>query len=373
MPSAPRASAATAREPTGAKRLCFHAVLVALNLGFLVALEVGYRLRHSIPLFGGKVRYSDLLDEGVAAGQGFEEGLVDYAHPHFKPGHILGLFRKSTNPVLFYELRPGAERDIYAVNSAGFRDRELPEAKPPGTFRIALLGDSIAWGHGLPLEQSLAKVLERLLNASGAELRFEVLNFGVSGYSTQQEVELYRVKAARYEPDLVIVAYCLNDAAESSIEGAVFKRLYFDLLHHSYLWDEVVLRAQHIAAEWFGYEPNFYQTQVDVRRQLELLQRHSAGVERMVVIFPLLQWSDEGYLHAPVHEAVAQAVAGLEYELLDLAPVFRRLPAEELRQVPIDTTHPNALGTRMAAEAVLQRLVERGMVPAPRGSAGAER
>ena len=40
----------------------------------------------------------------------------------------------------------------------------------------------------------------------------EVLNFGVSGYNTQQEVETLREKGLRYSPDLVVLAVCVNDA-----------------------------------------------------------------------------------------------------------------------------------------------------------------
>lgn len=367
-------SPAAPTEPPPARRALYYALIVLLDLGFLLALEVGYRLRHAIPFFGGTVQYAELADEGVAAAPDFDAKLTRYDHPDFTPHHILGLFEKSSDPVLFYEPRPGAKQGLYEINSAGFRDREFPEAKPAGVFRIVLLGDSIAWGHGLPLEQSLAKVLEGLLNGAAGAPRFEVLNFGVSGYSTQQEVELFRTRAAGYRPDLVIVGYCLNDARESSIEGDVFKRLYFDLWSHSYLWEEVELRLGHLAQEWFGYEPNVYQTQVDVRRQFELLEQHSPGCERLVVVFPVLQWGADGYLYGAQHGAVAQALSGLDYELVDLLEPYRRHAPAELRQLDVDTTHPNALGTRIAAEAVFAKLVQARMVPlGAAAGAGVER
>ncbi len=104
--------------------------------------------------------------------------------------------------------------------------------KEPGVFRIAMLGDSILWGHGLELKDTFAKQLETLLNES-SEKKIEVLNFGVSGYSTQQEVELYRVKASLHDPDLVIVGYCLNDFEESSVEGRAFKHSCYGLFSKS--------------------------------------------------------------------------------------------------------------------------------------------
>jgi lysophospholipase L1-like esterase len=97
------------------------------------------------------------------------------------------------------------------ANSLGFRDREHAVAKPAGVYRILVLGDSIVQGLSVANREDLfTSVLERELDAD-APGRFEVLNFGVSGYNTQQEVETLRDKGLRYSPDLVVLAYCLND------------------------------------------------------------------------------------------------------------------------------------------------------------------
>src|SRR5262249_1845763 len=41
----------------------------------------------------------------------------------------------------------------------------------------------------------------------------EALNFGVPGYNTPQEVAVFRTKAAAFQPDIVILTYCMNDWA----------------------------------------------------------------------------------------------------------------------------------------------------------------
>ena len=75
------------------------------------------------------------------------------------------VFQLSDNPVLEYELRPGARDGQQRLNSAGFRDREFPRAKPDGVFRIAAIGDSLTYAASLPRRASYAKQLEELLNA----------------------------------------------------------------------------------------------------------------------------------------------------------------------------------------------------------------
>jgi lysophospholipase L1-like esterase len=95
------------------------------------------------------------------------------------------------------------------INSAGFRDSERALAKPPGTVRIAVLGDSFTEALSVPHEKSFPAQLERELVGCRAfgDRRVEVLNFGVSGYGTAQELLVLRHRAARYSPDVVLLAF----------------------------------------------------------------------------------------------------------------------------------------------------------------------
>src|SRR5262245_14206914 len=77
-------------------------------------------------------------------------------------------------------LRGGAE---CVTNSRGLREEELPLAKPPGTCRVLVLGDSTALGFGVPVAARFSDQLELLLNRDHAGTRFEVINAGVPGYS----------------------------------------------------------------------------------------------------------------------------------------------------------------------------------------------
>ncbi len=112
-------------------------------------------------------------------------------------------------------------RALVHINSAGFRDVEHTVPKPPHTVRIAVLGDSFAEAMQVPLDRTFWSVLERELSLKktfGTD-RVEVLNFGVSGYGTAQELQALRNHVWPYSPDIVLLTFLAgNDVRNNSRE-----------------------------------------------------------------------------------------------------------------------------------------------------------
>jgi hypothetical protein len=111
---------------------------------------------------------------------------------------------------------PEIFRNAGKVNSTGLRDREYAVPKPAGTMRILALGDSVTYGSQVAAEESYPKLLERLFGS-----RVEVINAGVPGYSPYNERKLFESVGAAYQPDLVLVQFCLNDVADPLIHWKV--------------------------------------------------------------------------------------------------------------------------------------------------------
>ena len=103
-------------------------------------------------------------------------------------------------------------------NSQGLRAREVPYKKMEGKIRILVLGDSQTWGSSVEQGERFTEILEDLLHRRG--INAEVLNFGVVGYGTDQELLLFNRLGIRYHPDLVIVGFFWNDLFENSIPVA---------------------------------------------------------------------------------------------------------------------------------------------------------
>lgn len=134
-------------------------------------------------------------------------------------GRVTGLLEAPSRKARFsptkgYELIPG----YGDTNSYGLRDQEVSLEKLPNTYRIFAVGDSFTYGHGVQREQTWVKQLEALLNdARDNAFQYEVLNGGVPGYNTQQELIHFKEIGQQFQPDLLILQFTLNDA-----EGGTF-------------------------------------------------------------------------------------------------------------------------------------------------------
>lgn len=104
----------------------------------------------------------------------------------------------------------------FRTNSLGLRGPDRPLAKPPGTRRIVVIGDSFVAGWGVAEEHLFTSLLEQRLNGAGSSSpRTEVINVGRTGTSTIRELDLYEHIGRRFSPDVVVLAVFLgNDLAE---------------------------------------------------------------------------------------------------------------------------------------------------------------
>jgi lysophospholipase L1-like esterase len=108
-------------------------------------------------------------------------------------------------------------RAYTSINSLGLRDREIPYApRPP--FRILVLGDSFTAGLQVAQDRTFVKLLESALDAGAPPAsRVEVLNAGVSGWGTDNELLYYRAEGWKYRADLVLLVFNTgNDVMEDS-------------------------------------------------------------------------------------------------------------------------------------------------------------
>ena len=301
--------------------------------------------------------------------------------------------RRSDDPRLLFELRPGAlvHGEVeYRIDALGLRGPETTVEKPAGVRRVAVLGDSIAFGYWVAEADGFPRQLETMLRGLGGG-RVEVLDFGVPGYNLDQEIETLRTKALAFSPDVVVVAFCLNDLEGTSHElglvqdrslreSTLLGRVRESLLAHSTLFSWLEYRMAEMESR-----RGFVKTRnpLPERLYLETVEEQQAslasrmatlhailGAHRLpgfVVIFPALGSRFEAYPYRELHALVADASRGAGLQPVDLLECFSSYDFHDLR---VDVVHPSPMGHRVAAHAVRDALCARGLLCAagvPRG------
>jgi hypothetical protein len=123
------------------------------------------------------------------------------------------------HPIYGFFHRPGASGWIetpeytsyVSINSHGLRDREMEPAKPAGTFRVLMIGDSFVEGAQVPFEDGVAKRLEATLRAQAGDRPLDVVNGGNAGFGTGQELLFLDNDGRTYQPDLVVLVYFIDN------------------------------------------------------------------------------------------------------------------------------------------------------------------
>jgi hypothetical protein len=150
---------------------------------------------------------------GLVFGLGMSEiflRVIGYSFPLFYTADYYRGYALQPNIEGRYQREGGS---YVRINSDGLRDREHAKAKPADTVRIAVLGDSFTEAMHVPMEQTFWWLLEQRLKECHAfpGKTVEVIDFGVSGYGTAQELMTLRQKVWDYSPDLVVLAFTTNN------------------------------------------------------------------------------------------------------------------------------------------------------------------
>ncbi|MCC6407478.1 MAG: SGNH/GDSL hydrolase family protein [Planctomycetes bacterium] len=281
------------------------------------------------------------------------------------------IHRPSSTPGLAYELAPGLDQQSLGVrvvtNSLGMRDREPLAQTTPGLFRVLAVGDSVTFGYRVEEANCFATELEGLLGASPlANGRvFDVLNVGVSGYSTRDELAAFEGKWLALEPRLVLLDYCINDPEIEPMQPLQRVFVAPAWWQHSHLLRFLAakLQAKRVrelgGGNYFRYlhapsEPSWRSVATSFERFAELGRERRFPI--VLVILPMFSpapWSE--YPFRAVHAQVAAEGAKHGFAVLDLLPRFER---EEPATLLIDEqdSHPNAHGHRLAAEEIVRFL-----------------
>jgi len=281
------------------------------------------------------------------------------------------------NPGSHYEWQ-GIPVDI---NSHGLRGPETPYEKPPTTFRILNLGDSVVMGWGVREENTYGRRLESLLNEEGSNnLSFEVINAGVPGWNLENALAYLQAEGLKYKPDLILLGVTVtNDIkGKSALLTDNQPALIKWLRSNTYFWPFFTVQLRWLEARAQGREridvidpptdPDKYFPPDPESEQWKEFWNQVSAIDRLarennvpvvLIIFPLeFQVIDESYPTLPQELLTAKATeAGIP--AVDPLPAFRQACLEkpggachlEDRYLFADVwMHPSAEGHKLIAD-----------------------
>ncbi len=280
-----------------------------------------------------------------------------------------------------------------ARNADGFRDHAFAMPKPAGTYRILVLGDSFTWGVGLDVEETVPKLLEAEL-AGQAAGPVEVVNASQSGTNTVEQWMLLRERGMKYQPDLVLLLYNLNDieyiphlspepyedkaptpvveidpgedltqySRERGLRGFIL-RIERHSVFVRFLVPRVgtlLRRMGLIESVEFSWVEKLFQGYTDdnpgwleskrALREIAALCR-AAGCRFVVGVYPLFVELDQ-YKGKHVHRTIVDFCREDGIRAVDLLPVFEHTRAQS-HWINFLDSHPNAAAHRAVAAALL--------------------
>lgn len=116
----------------------------------------------------------------------------------------------SSHPHLGYYPTPFYRKNKTSHNSLGFRGEEIFQKKK-GTTRIVALGGSTTYTEAVKDDKfSYPHLLQRYLNEN-SDAGYEVINAGVSAYSSTESLINLQLRVLELNPDIIIIYHGVND------------------------------------------------------------------------------------------------------------------------------------------------------------------
>ncbi|MDD5084673.1 MAG: SGNH/GDSL hydrolase family protein [Candidatus Omnitrophica bacterium] len=293
----------------------------------------------------------------------YERKISKFKHPLFKieRGGILEM-SMMPNTQRANKIKEGQEATwTYTTNADGYRGRDVAHQKEKGIKRIVFLGDSYTFGWGVNDDEIYTERFKALWEKDN-NFNVEVINLAVPGYNTVHECEMLRRKIDLFNPDIVVLAYVVNDAEPQMNVPRSPKAAY----RFAYLWSYESLKdflnkkfpkKCHFKVNIERYEdylvgfepgnPKWKESKKALRDIVSICKKR--GIIVVVAILPdVTQRLDDSYRWRRIHDCVSEWCHEFNIDSIDLLPYFLGSDHDKL-WVPGDG-HPNAIAHQKIAE-----------------------
>jgi len=265
------------------------------------------------------------------------------------------------------------------INSLQFRDIEHKLDKAKDIYRVLILGDSFAYGVGVPFNNIFPRLVEKKWNKMHPSSRIEVINCARPGWNTEKEISFCFDTFLPYKPDLIIISYVLNDTECLMHNKNITLKYWQELSFHEpkskivrfifkkselfrYLFNRI--ENTRIRREFFRIKKELYKDENVCygyfKKAVEdlAIAKKKNGFDVLVIIFPYFNMSLQDYPFLDLHRQVSSIFREAGCDVIDLYDYYKIYKSEQLKVCAADA-HPNVLANDIAADVILRYLQQK--------------
>jgi len=276
-------------------------------------------------------------------------------------GHA-GVMKASTVDSIVYEMKHNIDMNLKLVNvktnSQGLRDKEYYILKPPNTFRVAVVGGSFTFGSGVEIEDTYHSHLENKLDNESVDLKYEFINFGVSGYTMRNKLATLRHKVLEYDPDLVLFVLDGSQFTDEKYRKFVpkptknhfFKSYAYKLISKNKLFKSKDERA----SEFTENHLSQLNALNDALRELNKISKNY-NIPICIVVL------DHDYMHLELSNQIEVLVEENGLYFTNTIQAFKDTNFNNFTIYRVDF-HPNAQANKLFAESIYNDLIKQSLL-----------
>ena len=273
---------------------------------------------------------------------------------------------------LFWSPIPGFRGEFLGetvtINSMGLRGAEVTVPKPKARRRILCFGDSITFGYGVSDYETYAFHLGQALKSA----HIEVVNAGVTGYSSYQVLHLLRRIGWTLEGDVALFLIGWNDAVQRPVDDKAYARriklamAVEPLSDYWYLYRLIKsFRLRSFENEWEEAESlRPRATTSEYRENMETIVTacRSWDIVPVFIEMPRRKQEDEALFQFAYADILTDVAVRMNVPIMDSGDLGLKTTMPSNDRYFIDTLHFSPEGHAYLAERLLLQLVEFGVL-----------
>jgi len=321
---------------------------ILLFIGIIIGLFLVETIFYIVPSLGQKYSLEKFVTHSVT----FNDQINKYSR-RYRPSNLLG-FEKVPN-------------SAPKINSHGLIGPEFNVEKKEGTIRILVLGDS------LMEENYFIEYLRSWFAELDSKVTFEIINGGVGSYGAWHYSRYLKWKGMKFNPDIVLVSFCLNDfssfnktyykAKNGIVEYTlpvdnIYVPVNYFLFRYSYMYRSSIIFLENLIYNWKGdWEERDVEFGITYMGEIKKICKKNK-IPLLCFIWPYFtstrnykDWQRNQYKN------MIKVLDHLNIKYVDLHNYFSDRLRKSLRESLTDYVHPVKKGHKIAAEAIFNHLI----------------